>query len=80
MNLIPAIYEHGVFRPTVPVQLPEGTRVNIPAPEGIAGRPENEAARQRFLEMIGSVDLGHSVGTDNEQIDRDLAREHGNQE
>ncbi len=76
MNSIPAVYEHGVFRPTVPVNLPEGTRVSIPAPEGT--RSNSEAARQRFLDLIGSaVDLGHALGTTNEDIDRDLAREHG---
>lgn len=25
-------------------------------------------------ELFGSVDLGHSVGIDNEEIDRDIAR------
>jgi hypothetical protein len=75
MNTIPAVYEHGVFRPTVPVNLPEGTKVNIPAPEG--ARAGGDAARQRFLNLIGSVDLGHALGTTNEDIDRDLAREHG---
>jgi predicted DNA-binding antitoxin AbrB/MazE fold protein len=29
MNTIHAIYENGVFRPTTPVDLPEGTVVNI---------------------------------------------------
>ena len=29
MSTIPAVYEHGIFRPTVPVHLPEGTKVNI---------------------------------------------------
>ncbi len=29
MSTIPAIYENGVFRPTVPVDLPEGTAVLI---------------------------------------------------
>lgn len=41
MNTIPAIYEQGVFRPTVPVHLPEGTKVNIPAPESIESPPED---------------------------------------
>ncbi len=75
MNTIPAVYEHGVFRPTVPVNLPEGTKVNIPAPEN--ARTNGEAARQQFLALIGSVDLGHALGTNNREIDRDLAREHG---
>ncbi|HQU43507.1 MAG: hypothetical protein B7Z73_08275 [Planctomycetia bacterium 21-64-5] len=31
MKLIPAIYEHGVFRPIEPVDLPEGTTVQVQA-------------------------------------------------
>lgn len=29
-------------------------------------------------ELFGSVDLGHPIGIDNEEIDADLAREYGN--
>jgi hypothetical protein len=36
---------------------------------------EKEAARQRFRAHFGSVSLG--TGSDNESIDADLAREHG---
>jgi hypothetical protein len=32
------------------------------------------AAREAFERLIGSCDLGHPLGTDNEQIDADLAR------
>jgi hypothetical protein len=39
---------------------------------------EKEAARQRFRRHFGAVDLGHPIGTDNEAIDADLAREYGN--
>ncbi|MBI3823870.1 MAG: hypothetical protein HY289_14470 [Planctomycetes bacterium] len=38
---------------------------------------EKEAANQRFRSLFGSVDLGHPIGIDNEQIDADLAREYG---
>jgi hypothetical protein len=38
---------------------------------------EKQAARERFESHFGSVDLGHPIGTDNEQIDADLAREYG---
>lgn len=38
MQTIPAVYERGVFRPTAPVQLPEGTLVHVsptePAEQG----------------------------------------------
>jgi len=78
MNTIPAVFEHGVFRPTVPVSLPEGTRVNIPAPKNVPLRSQSQSARQSFLQLIGSVDLGHALGTNNAEIDRDLSREYGN--
>lgn len=32
MQTIPAVFENGVFRPTAPVDLPEGTPVQIHAP------------------------------------------------
>jgi hypothetical protein len=38
---------------------------------------EKEASRQRFRRHFGSVDLGHPIGTDNDAIDADLAREYG---
>lgn len=34
MKAIPAVYEKGVFRPTVPVNLPEGTLVQLSATPG----------------------------------------------
>jgi predicted DNA-binding antitoxin AbrB/MazE fold protein len=36
MLAIPAVYEGGVFRPTVPVHLAEGTAVSVTAPETVA--------------------------------------------
>ncbi len=39
---------------------------------------EKRAARERFAQHIGEVDLGYPTGTDNEQIDADLARQYGN--
>ena len=38
---------------------------------------EKDAANERFESLFGSVDLGHPIGIDNEQIDADLAREYG---
>ena len=38
---------------------------------------EKQAANERFRSHFGSVNLGHATGTDNEQIDADLAREYG---
>ncbi len=42
------------------------------------GRNEAElqAARERFEQHIGAVDLGYETGADNESIDADLAREY----
>ena len=39
---------------------------------------EKQAARERFRRHFGSVNLGHPIGIDNEQIDADLAREYDN--
>ena len=50
MKTIRAIYEKGVFRPTEPVDLPEGTAVVIDA---IQAEPETvRAARQRVFETL----------------------------
>ena len=39
---------------------------------------EQHAARVRFEQHFGEVDLPDAIGADNEQIDADLAREYGN--
>ncbi|MBI1831190.1 MAG: hypothetical protein HYR84_07060 [Planctomycetes bacterium] len=49
-----------------------------PKPADTRSEAEKEAARQRFRRHFGAVDLGHPIGTDNEAIDADLAREYGN--
>ena len=50
MKTIRAIYEKGVFRPTEPVDLPEGTAVVIDANQA---EPETvRAARQRVFETL----------------------------
>ena len=41
---------------------------------------QRQAAIRRFEECLGSVSLGHPTGLDNQSIDRDLAREYGNEE
>jgi hypothetical protein len=38
---------------------------------------EQHAARVRFEQHFGEIDLPHAVGADNEHIDADLAREYG---
>ncbi len=37
---------------------------------------EKQAARERFEQHFGEVDLGYATGVDNEQIDLDLTREY----
>ena len=51
MSIISAVYENGVFRPTVPVALPEGTHVRV---EVEISRPSQPGAtRQHVLEILG---------------------------
>ena len=38
---------------------------------------EQQAARVRFEQHVGEVDLPDAIGADNEHIDADLAREYG---
>ena len=38
---------------------------------------EQHAARVRFEQHFGEVDLPDAIGADNEKIDADLAREYG---
>ncbi|HKI38366.1 MAG TPA: antitoxin family protein [Gemmataceae bacterium] len=56
MSTITAIYENGVFRPTVPVDLPEGCTVRI-VPEPTA-TPQEEARRRVFEALAESYDTG----------------------
>jgi hypothetical protein len=39
---------------------------------------DKQAARQRFENHFGEIDLGYPTGTDNERIDADLAKEYAN--
>jgi len=42
MTQIDAVYEHGVFRPVEPINLPEQTRVTVALPDAVVGtRPPN---------------------------------------
>ena len=56
MATITAVYENGMFRPTGPVDLAEGTTVHVtPAPT----RPEQADARRRVFEILSySYDTG----------------------
>jgi predicted DNA-binding antitoxin AbrB/MazE fold protein len=50
MRTIHAIYEHGVFRPIEPVELPEGTPVLVDA--GNSPADSVQAARERVYESL----------------------------
>lgn len=59
---IAAIYEHGVFVPRVPVNLPEHTEVMLLLPETVKKRNQLLEAEKIFLALRGIChDLG---GTD----------------
>ena len=47
---IPAVFDAGVFRPLQPVELAEGTQVEVqvPAPAPLAELPPEELARQQI--------------------------------
>ena len=50
MKTIHAVYEQGIFRPTEPVTLPEGTPVVVEARDETADRVE--AARERVFKSL----------------------------
>jgi hypothetical protein len=49
---------------------------NAPCSGLRSGESEKQAARERFEQHFGEVDLGYPTGADNESIDADLAREY----
>jgi predicted DNA-binding antitoxin AbrB/MazE fold protein len=64
MTPIPAVYEQGVFRPTVPVQLPEGAQVNVVAAESVpkvASPPELSEEMKEIYDILGErYSSGHT--------------------
>ena len=77
---IDAIFENGVFRPEVPVNIPNGERVSLDVervdPPSIHTPSDAAAARLRFEQCFGSIDRGQPIGIENAAIDADLAREY----
>lgn len=62
---INAIYDHGVFRPTEPLALPQGARVRLRVEDeaGVSTGPETASAEgaaatllERLKDVVGSVD------------------------
>ena len=65
---IDAIYEHGVFRPTEPVEMPEGERVRIVVltPDSVTSTPSPAS----ILAEIAALPL-ETVGDDDASIEHD---------
>ena len=60
MRTIPAIDENGVFRPTTPVDLPEGTEVRIePRPSGEPASPSPHLKRHYYELLSQAEDTGN---------------------
>jgi predicted DNA-binding antitoxin AbrB/MazE fold protein len=59
-KIIRAVYEHGVFRPTEPVSLPDGTEVHIPTPDPPAGPPMDDGLDQIYAIMGERYNSGHT--------------------
>jgi len=60
MDSIPVVYENGVFRPTVPVALPEATTgsVTVTSPADTTERPANGSLDRIYELLRQSVDTG----------------------
>jgi predicted DNA-binding antitoxin AbrB/MazE fold protein len=62
-HIVEAIYDHGVFRPTVPLAIPEGTRVQLRVEEENETTESAEHANgdgpslyERLKDVVGSID------------------------
>lgn len=73
---IEAVYENGVLRPVQPIELPEGERLSLILITRDAEQPAQNG-KGDITRFFGAVSLGHPTDTDNESIDRDLARQYG---
>ncbi len=64
IHTIDAIYDHGVFRPVVPLSLPEGTRVQLHVEEEngteqstkMPAEGELPTLLERLKDFVGTVD------------------------
>ena len=55
------------------LQRPDGLLQRIRASQEIPDRAHRPTARERFESHFGEIDLGRPTGTDNEEIDADMA-------
>lgn len=62
MTPIPAVYEHGVFRPTVPVQLPEGAQVSVVAAETLSATAASLELSEEMKEIYAILGERYSSG------------------
>ena len=70
MTIVELIFDHGVFRPTQPLSLPDGTRVSVNLPESEGLAPHRDKMR-RFLEEIAALPCAPEL-----QDGRSGARDH----
>lgn len=74
-NVYAALVEAARADGVSPTEWIEG---KLPRPAvGTRSDQERSHALERLLRHAGAIDLGHPTGTENEQIDADLAREYG---
>ena len=67
---VKAIYEHGVFRPVVPVRLKEATEVEVLVPTDAAeddDDPTGWKAAERFTGFIKTAPPGESIAEEHDQ-------------
>jgi len=70
---ISATYEHGVFVPRTPVNLPEHTEVKLLLPKTTTKRNQLAAAEKRFLALRG---ISHDLaGTDSVAMQKKIRGE-----
>ncbi len=57
MPVIPAIFEKGIFRPLTPVDLPEGSKVNVelPASKGAVAPAERTPAEEAHIDRVYEI-------------------------
>jgi predicted DNA-binding antitoxin AbrB/MazE fold protein len=60
MKEIHAVYENGVFRPTEPVDLPEGCEVILEPRQARTGEPPDDRLRRIYALLAESFDTGDS--------------------
>ena len=72
MSAIPAIFEHGIFRPLAPVELPDGTQVQIEVSmRGSVAPPHRSPEEEAHIDRVyGLLSLRFNGG------EKDVAERH----